>query len=333
LLFYNRFLLLFIEFYGIISSRKRADVVRFFIWSRIIARPFVITKGEKMQKVSYMGNGETTEFTFNFPYFENSNVIVTKNGEPATGYQVIGTPGGADADIPYTGGKVVFETAPTTLDSITIARSLPFTRIVDYQPLAKIEPTTMNQDANYLMEVIKDLQDELETLQTQYAEIADKESTTTLLAQIAAIHSEIVATAAQITALGDISTLRSSVATNTGDITTLKGYDYVVASQLPTADNNYTWYRKYKSGWVEQGGYAQIDSTNGIDVTMPLEMLGTKYQVLTHVLDDTQTQYVFEVQIKNQTRTGFHARMIASYNYGSWVSGYNFGWHVSGMTA
>ena len=30
--------------------------------------------------------------------------------------------------------------------------------------------------------------------------------------------------------------------------------DWVVESQLPTAENNYTWYRKYKSGWVEMGG-------------------------------------------------------------------------------
>ena len=32
--------------------------------------------------------------------------------------------------------------------------------------------------------------------------------------------------------------------------------DWVVESQLPTAENNYTWYRKYKSGWIEQGGIA-----------------------------------------------------------------------------
>lgn len=30
--------------------------------------------------------------------------------------------------------------------------------------------------------------------------------------------------------------------------------DYVTAWQSPTAENNYTWYRKYNSGWVEQGG-------------------------------------------------------------------------------
>lgn len=34
----------------------------------------------------------------------------------------------------------------------------------------------------------------------------------------------------------------------------LNGADYVIAWQVPTAENNYTWYRKYKSGWVEQGG-------------------------------------------------------------------------------
>ena len=168
-----------------------------------------------MQKVSYMGNGSTTEFTFNFPYFENSNIIVTKNGASTTGYSIVGTSAAPDADIPYTGGKVVFETAPTSLDSITISRNLPLTRVVDYQPTAKIEPTSLNQDMNYLMEVLKDFNDELETFSTQYAEIVDKESTTNLLAKITAIGESIVNVSAQITALGDVSTIRS-------DITSLK---------------------------------------------------------------------------------------------------------------
>ena len=174
-----------------------------------------------MQKVSYLGNGETTEFTFNFPYFENTDIIVTKNGTTASGYNIVGNSAGLDADIPYTSGKVVFEVAPTVLDTITIARNLPLTRQYDYQPLVKINPTTLNQDMNYLMEVIKDLQDELDDLRTQYSEIADKESATTLLARISAIHDEIVAVSAQITALGDISTLRQTVTTNSENITTL----------------------------------------------------------------------------------------------------------------
>lgn len=239
-----------------------------------------------MQKVSYMGNGSTTEFYFNFPYFENSNVVVTKNNQTATGYNIIGNSGGLDADIPYTGGKVVFETAPGTQDNITISRNLPLSRIADYQPTVRIEPTILNQDLNYLMEVIKDRKDELDELCTQYSEIADKESTTTLLARISAIHDEIVEIDAKITALGDISTLRTNVTTNTNDITTLKGYDYVIESQTPTSQNNYTWYRKYKSGWVEQGGILfgnvsiqpQTEGNLGQSI-FPVTMANTNYSV------------------------------------------------------
>ena len=141
-----------------------------------------------MQTVSYMGDGSTTEFYFNFPYYENTNIIVTKNNAPASGYQIIGTSGGADADIPYVGGKVVFEVAPTSLDNITISRQLPLTRAIDYQPTAHIDPTTLNQDMNYMIEVLKDFLDELEIFHNQYADIADKTSTQTLLAQIATIN-------------------------------------------------------------------------------------------------------------------------------------------------
>jgi len=261
-----------------------------------------------MQKVSYMGNGSTTEFSFNFPYFENSNIVVTVNNQSAPTYTVVGTSGGLDADIPYTGGKIVFETAPSSLDCITIARHLSLSRIADYQPLAKIEPTLLNQDMNYMMEVLKDLQDELDSLHAQYADIADKESTATLLARINAIHDEIIAVSAQISAIGDISTLTQTV---NGLVTTTEGHtitigehtttlgthttnigtldarttgiiDYVVASQAPTSANNYTWYRKYKSGWVEQGGTMTWDLNNNNtwitnSVSFPQTMQDTSY--------------------------------------------------------
>lgn len=54
------------------------------------------------------------------------------------------------------------------------------------------------------------------------------------------------------------------------------GSDYVVETQLPTALNNYTWYRKYKSGWVEQGGVTSTDGTQ----TLPVEMADTNYTAL-----------------------------------------------------
>ena len=287
-----------------------------------------------MQKVSYMGNGETTEFNFTFPYYENTNIIVTKNGTTATGYQIVGTSGGLDADIPYTGGKVVFETAPTALDSITIARSLPLSRTIDYQPTVKIDPTTVNQDMNYLMEVLKDLKDEFDTLRTQYTEIADKDSATTLLARIAAISEDITTVSAQITALGDISTLRQTVtdlsATVGGHTTTIGTLDsrtsnisdYVIAAQLPTAENNYTWYRKYKSGWVEQGG--MINDRRGT-ITLPVTMANTSYAVF-HMpsIATAPTTAGIPPYVNTITTTSFYL-----YNNG----GEKTLWQVSGMSA
>ncbi len=297
-----------------------------------------------MQKVSYMGNGETTEFNFTFPYYENTNVVVTKNGAAATDYQVIGTSGGVDADIPYVGGKVVFETAPTALDCITIARSLPLVRTVDYQPLAKIDPTTLNQDVNYLMEVLKDLKDEFDTLATQYSEIADKDSTATLLARIAAISEDITDVSAQITALGDISTLRQTVtdlSTTVGGHTTSIGtldtrttnlLDYVIASQAPTADNNYTWYRKYKSGWIEQGGYV-ASSGAGILVTLAVAMSNANYHIILTGKHDSRTAGSTTSVSTNSgavTATGFYVNNYVE-NGGNRDNGDAFWWTCWGF--
>lgn len=183
----------------------------FFCAPAIAGAFFVITKGVKMPRVSYMGDGTTTEFMFNFPYFQNTDIVVTKNTDAATGYTIVGTSAGENADIPYSGGKVVFETAPTVSDTITIARNLPPARITDYQPMVKIEPTTLNQDMNYMMEVLKDMKDNLGVLSAQYADIADKESTTDLLARIAAIHDEIDEVTTKINALGDIDSINTDI--------------------------------------------------------------------------------------------------------------------------
>ncbi len=157
-----------------------------------------------MQRVSYMGDGSTTEFTFNFPFYENTNIIVTKNGATATGYTIVGTSAGLNADIPYTGGKVVFNVAPIATDSITISRRLPLTRIVDYQPTEKINPTVLNQDQNYTMEALKDMQDNLDGFDALYSEIISIESIQTLTNRIETVSQ-------QITNLGNISQLRQTV--------------------------------------------------------------------------------------------------------------------------
>ena len=57
-------------------------------------------------------------------------------------------------------------------------------------------------------------------------------------------------------------------------IAELLSCDYVVESQLPTAENNYTWYKKYKSGLIEQGG---LKPKNVTTVTFPKEMANADY--------------------------------------------------------
>ena len=82
----------------------------------------------------------------------------------------------------------------------------------------------------------------------------------------------------------DGETLGGTVLAKQDEIPDLSPFDYVIAWQNPTAENNYTWYRKYKSGWVEQGGvmYGNKDVSFGSagdfgEFNLPIEMLNTNY--------------------------------------------------------
>ena len=107
--------------------------------------------------------------------------------------------------------------------------------------------------------------------------------------------------------------------------------DYVVESQKPTAENGYTWYRKYKSGWVEQGGFCSGTAENN-PVSMPIEMSNTEYQVLA-ISDPTDSvnSWGWIVIIRNtKTTTGFS--LGGRQGSGS-VLPVRTHWQVSGMYA
>lgn len=55
--------------------------------------------------------------------------------------------------------------------------------------------------------------------------------------------------------------------------------DYVIETQLPTATNSYTWYRKYKSGWVEMGGKKQTNIST-VSVDLPISFSDTNYDII-----------------------------------------------------
>lgn len=106
------------------------------------------------------------------------------------------------------------------------------------------------------------------------------------------------------------------------EVNTLKGYDYVVDWQTPTADNNYTWYRKYKSGWVEQGGPTS-GSTSSITITFPVVMANSNY---TAVLGNRSGVYE---QLRIYTRNT--TNMVVNTTVGSGSA--SCLWQVSGMAA
>lgn len=97
--------------------------------------------------------------------------------------------------------------------------------------------------------------------------------------------------------------------------------DTVVAWQAPTAENNYTWYRKYSSGWVEQGGYTSMTDTV-MTIDLPVTMSNTSYTLLIFQEKTGDGQNV--PGITNKTASSF------SINASGTANG---GWQVSGMTA
>lgn len=91
---------------------------------------------------------------------------------------------------------------------------------------------------------------------------------------------------------------------------------------IETYTDDTTWYRKYKSGWVEQGGLFALNA-NWITnvVTLPVEMANNFYTALTIV---GYTNHTEATSISNKTTTSF-----TCYSYNSvYPAG---GWFVCGQ--
>ena len=83
-------------------------------------------------------------------------------------------------------------------------------------------------------------------------------------------------------------------------VTDMTDADYVVAWQAPTPENNYTWYRKYRSGWVEQGGKNSVQT-----VTLPIEMANTNYHVFLTGTCSSNNNNIYIFGWRDLTTTSF----------------------------
>lgn len=119
-----------------------------------------------MYKISYTGDGQTTEYLFAFPYFQVADVCVAiDNTKITSGFSVI-------PNDDFTGGRVVFTTAPAENAQIDIYRQISLSRIIDYQPTAKIDPEDLNSDFNFLLAAFQDLR-KVDVDLTEWANIHD----------------------------------------------------------------------------------------------------------------------------------------------------------------
>lgn len=130
-------------------------------------------------------------------------------------------------------------------------------------------------------------------------------------------------------------TLNGKADTDLGNIPA--NYDYVVESQMPTADNGYTWYRKYKSGWVEQGGRwtgSFSISARGVvntPVTLPVPMADATYQAFAMATAQVGLLAITNPPNYPNTTTTLNVPIKEVLNSDRTVT--EFIWQVSGMSA
>lgn len=115
------------------------------------------------------------------------------------------------------------------------------------------------------------------------------------------------------------------------------GIDFFVDWQNPTEANGYTWYRKYKSGWVEQGGHTTTftntasNTSDDKTVSLPVNMLNSNYSVTVTRAGGGSGWSVRELNVSHKATTGF---TINEWNNEA-ASGTTCyaEWQVSGMAA
>ena len=131
----------------------------------------------------------------------------------------------------------------------------------------------------------------------------------------------------------DVAEAQNEIEEVKNDITELKEYDYVIDWQVPNAENNYVWYRKYKSGWVEQGGYCYASGSAAVSISYPIELTRAEIPL-------TNPQYSYEsqvflkgIQVQTVSTTGFTCRGKAVSSSNAVWENSDFCWQVSGMAA
>lgn len=84
------------------------------------------------------------------------------------------------------------------------------------------------------------------------------------------------------------------------------GVDYVVEWKVPT-DTDPTWYRKYASGWIEQGGLSDVTnastSAGTFYITLLIAMRDLNYTAFCHYNWETTGDWSGNLSVKQYSTT------------------------------
>ena len=128
------------------------------------------------------------------------------------------------------------------------------------------------------------------------------------------------------------------------DVSALNQGDYVIYWDSYEASNHshaytgitleeYQWYRIYKSGWVEQGGFNRTNGSNATRITIPVEMKSVNYTPVIQGRTEENGYMNAQWQVMPVNNTTSSTTTTSFVAQGS-ITGYNLGfkWQVSGFS-
>jgi hypothetical protein len=113
-------------------------------------------------KVSYSGNGSTTAFSVGFYFLATSHLkVVLRAADGTETVKTLGTDYSVSGAGNPSGGTVTMGTAPASGVTLVIARNVPQTQLVDYQPNDPFPANTHEQALDQLTMEVQQLQEQV----------------------------------------------------------------------------------------------------------------------------------------------------------------------------
>lgn len=120
-------------------------------------------------------------------------------------------------------------------------------------------------------------------------------------------------------------------------VPTINPRHYIIKTQEPTAENNYTWYKLYADGWVEQGGRTSVftntanASSGDKPISLPVIMQNSNYTAVITRSGGSSGWSWRELCVISKTTSGFN---LAEYNNSAAAGTTCYAeWQVSGKSS